>query len=341
LVRIDLMPAQSASIIIPTFNRSDLLFNCLSSLDKQAYPNDNYEIIVVDDGSLDRTREVVNRQFPRCRYLYQSNQGQASALNNGALNSCGDILILMDDDIVVESHFLARVMQFQNGRDKTLLLPLVVSACANPRTTFTQVYLSADRVESVNHQMVFRKGNFTDLIGCCFAIRRKDFFDVGGMRSPAVGLWPDWNDLEFAYRAKLNDIEFVICENIMIRHYESGFRSLDAACMRSHSSGVSATHLLKMHPELIAHIPMFRDKLPIVWIEDSPPLIVRKVARQISASLPFSWAMIRIVRLFERCCPNRHILLLLYRWIIGGYIYRGYREGLRKCARARSENGGC
>ena len=83
------------------------------------------------------------------------------------------------------------------------------------------------------------------------------------------------------------------------------------------------------YPCLMQYMPMFWDKGPVEWRQDSPARIARKVARQISSSSPAMALMEHTVPLLERSAPESKPLVLLYRWIASGYIYRGYREGLR------------
>jgi hypothetical protein len=90
----------------------------------------------------------------------------------------------------------------------------------------------------------------------------------------------------------------------------------------------SCKPLFTLHPEIKEHLPMFHDKGPIVWRQDSPGLILRKLARQSASSRPVMALMERSVPVFERYAPSSTTLRLLYRWIVSGHIYRGYREGL-------------
>ena len=71
------------SIIIPTYNRADLVEQSILSSIQQTYPNK--EIIVVDDGSTDNTREICQKYIDsgQIRYIYKQNGGIASALNRG------------------------------------------------------------------------------------------------------------------------------------------------------------------------------------------------------------------------------------------------------------------
>jgi GT2 family glycosyltransferase len=89
---------KSASIIIPTFNGSSRIGNCLDSLVKQTAGR-NVEILIVDDGSTDNTANVI-RGHPSLRLIVQANAGPASARNRGALEAEGEILLFTDDDCV-------------------------------------------------------------------------------------------------------------------------------------------------------------------------------------------------------------------------------------------------
>jgi glycosyltransferase involved in cell wall biosynthesis len=88
--------AKSASIIIPTFNGASRIGNCLHSLVKQTTGRD-IEILVVDDGSTDKTANLV-RSYSSVRLIAQANAGPASARNRGALEATGKILLFTDDD---------------------------------------------------------------------------------------------------------------------------------------------------------------------------------------------------------------------------------------------------
>ena len=84
------------SVIIPTWNRADLLAKALQSVFAQSLPP--AEVIVVDDGSTDDTRELVHSQFRDARYIYQQNRGVSSARNTGIQAASGDWIALLDSD---------------------------------------------------------------------------------------------------------------------------------------------------------------------------------------------------------------------------------------------------
>jgi glycosyltransferase involved in cell wall biosynthesis len=95
------------SIIVPTFNRADLLYFTLKSISLQTVDKSLIEIIVVDDGSVDNTKEVVDRfrSDYSIKYYFQEDDGYrvASARNVGIENSNGEILIFVDSGVVLQS----------------------------------------------------------------------------------------------------------------------------------------------------------------------------------------------------------------------------------------------
>ncbi len=82
------------SVIIPTFNRAKLLKRALKSVFAQTLQP--FEVIVVDDGSTDDTKEMV-KEFP-IKYFYQKNKGVSTARNLGIKNSSGDVIAFLDSD---------------------------------------------------------------------------------------------------------------------------------------------------------------------------------------------------------------------------------------------------
>ena len=88
----------AVSVVIPSYNRSELLLNAIESVLRQTYTD--YELIVIDDGSTDDTRKKLLPYMERIRYLYQSNQGASAAQNAGIRVSRGKwVSILGSDDI--------------------------------------------------------------------------------------------------------------------------------------------------------------------------------------------------------------------------------------------------
>ena len=84
------------SILIPTFNRADLLGQAIEAALAQTYPK--REILVIEDGSTDETHVVTSRFGQAIRHLRQENKGKAAAINLGISASKGDVILVLDDD---------------------------------------------------------------------------------------------------------------------------------------------------------------------------------------------------------------------------------------------------
>ncbi|MDD4271801.1 MAG: glycosyltransferase family A protein [Patescibacteria group bacterium] len=101
------------SIIIPVYNQAEHLANCLASIKKQTY--DNYEIIVVNDGSTDNIIRVI-KKFKKIfgfnlNYFEQENRGANAARNRGAKLAKGEYMIFCDADAVMEPNMLELMLK--------------------------------------------------------------------------------------------------------------------------------------------------------------------------------------------------------------------------------------
>lgn len=99
-------PALSA--VVCTYDRADLLRLTLESLCRQTLRRDAFEVVLVDDGSTDHTREVARSFESRLplRYSHQRNAGLASARNHGLFCARGEIVLFLDDDDVADHGLL-------------------------------------------------------------------------------------------------------------------------------------------------------------------------------------------------------------------------------------------
>jgi len=90
------LPMPRVSIIIPTCNRKAFVQEAIGSVLAQTY--EDFELIVVDDGSSDETGEALKRYDERLHYLYQANQGVSAARNNGLALAQGELIAFLDSD---------------------------------------------------------------------------------------------------------------------------------------------------------------------------------------------------------------------------------------------------
>jgi glycosyltransferase involved in cell wall biosynthesis len=99
------------TVLIDTYNYGHFIGEAIQSVFAQEFPSQNLEILVVDDGSTDDTKERVTRYGDRIRYLYKPNGGQASAFNLGIARARGEYVALLDADDYWLPAKLRRVME--------------------------------------------------------------------------------------------------------------------------------------------------------------------------------------------------------------------------------------
>jgi len=101
------------SVIIPTFNRSQILFKTLEHLANQTYPKEKYEIVVVDDNSTENIQEVIEKvknSHPELQLIYlkqdENKKGPAAANNLGIKSAKGKYILLMNNDVIADKHLI-------------------------------------------------------------------------------------------------------------------------------------------------------------------------------------------------------------------------------------------
>lgn len=208
------------SVIIPTYNRQSILEKCLRALEYQHIERGNrvtgYEVVVVDDGSSDGTVAWLQQQtdeFPHVRLLQQDHQGPAAARNLGVSHARGDIIIFIDSDLVVTSHFLQahadRLMVGQKlwRSDRIFTYGRVINTCNFDDPT-SEPYKVTDFSAAY-----FATGNV--------AIARK-WLDQAGSFDTRFHLY-GWEDLELGVRLKKLGLKLVKCPDAVGYHWHPPF----------------------------------------------------------------------------------------------------------------------
>jgi glycogen synthase len=322
----------TVSLIIPTYNRKDMLRDTLKSLAQQTYPN--FEVIVVDDGSTDETPEIVEEVFPfTLRYFRQSNQGATAARNLAARQSRADILAFLDDDILLDPDYLTYLIREHATNQNAIVVGTVNIQCEE--TTPLSQTLNASLASSQNSEDLA----FTDVYSNNMSIRRAAYFEVGMYHDLGFLGSSSWCDVDLGYRAYRQGFDFRRSTKARCSHRDYFASNLDRYKNRARTSAFQAVLLFQKYPELLSQLPMFYDKTPIIWGQDPPSLLARKLARSMVSSRPVLWSMEQIVNTLEKSYPSSNLLPSLYRYIIGGCIFHGYREGLRKFGKVDNKGG--
>lgn len=124
-------PKQDFSIIIPTYNEKDYLVNLLKSVENINYPEQCYEVIVVNDGSSDDTTEIISETFPNVNLInFETNQGRYQARKKGAETAKSENILFVDTRALVDQEILNTINQTNRKAIKGQV------ACGNPSNPF-------------------------------------------------------------------------------------------------------------------------------------------------------------------------------------------------------------
>lgn len=113
-----------ASVIIGTYNQKDILRKTVDSLINQTYPQDKYEVIIVDSSSSDGTEEIFANipGLPNVHYIRQENYGKAAARNRAIKEAKGNIILITDADTCQANNWIWEHMQCQSELNGAVLV---------------------------------------------------------------------------------------------------------------------------------------------------------------------------------------------------------------------------
>ena len=325
-----------ASFVVPTFKRPAALAETLAALVALDYPSDRYEVIVVDDGSDESTRDVVDRfgaRGPSIAYLAQPSRGVASARNLGASHARSDLLIFLDDDMLVEPDHLRRHLATRKQHDGCLLngrwefSPAVRDELE--RTPFGRFRLGLeDWVKTAITMEPLGDGCFrpSGVTACNLSISARLFASLGGFDEsfPFAGC----EDQEFSHRAQNAGSTFVYDPGILLGHNDDRV-DFDRFCARQWRGAVTSVYLVHRHPEAFADRALLLENAQITPF-DPFRLRAKKLMKSIYGSRAGLLAARLLQRVLERIAPDSQALQRVHTMTVGAYIFLGVREGLAR-----------
>ncbi len=223
------------SVIIPTFNRKEILYYCLKALLKQTFSRDRFEILIIDDGSTQDIKSMVEDfdTGPFIRYFRQEKAGQARAENLGIKNARGDILLFLDNDMIsvetlIEEHFKYHqkyknhIVRGSYANTSNYINP---EASAEGRFFSTAFFINGN--VSIKKSELVKAGMFDE-----------DFKEYG------------WLDLELGVRLRKNGLSVITNYKAFSYHYQKEFEPEDfpAICKKEIERGHMAVLFYSKHP---------------------------------------------------------------------------------------------
>ncbi len=249
------------SVIIPTYNRAEILKKCLEKLAQQQ--GVEFEVVVVDDGSTDDTKAVVKSLISsgaigesRLQYVWQKKSHQGVARNRGVGMAKGDIILFIGDDIFVEPEFLMKhhdrhaeypdenvvVLGFTTW-DPTLRINSYMRFLEDSGWQFGYRFLKPKMIGRTDPYKFFYTSNIS---------LKKSFFEKEKFNEDFA--FYGWEDIELGYRLwKRQDMKIYYEPQAIAYHHHEILPSDLAEKMRN--IGKSALHFQRLQPD-IQVIPM-------------------------------------------------------------------------------------
>ena len=167
-----MVDSPKVSVIVPTYNRADRLERALNSIVSQTYQD--FELIVVDDGSTDKTSQLM-KSFPKAQYFYiKKNSGVSKARNVGLAFAKGELICFLDsDDLWKEKKIQIQSLWLENNKDSQICYT-------------DEIWVrNGVRVNPMNRHRKYSGDIFRHCLGLCIVspssvmIRAKLFDEVG------------------------------------------------------------------------------------------------------------------------------------------------------------------
>lgn len=299
-----------ASVVIATYNRAERLAACLASLAEQGTDRSRFEVIVVVDGSTDETCSLLDSlSMPfSLRVIWQRNQGQCAALNRGAAEASGDLLVFLDDDITVAPGFISAHLALFDSEPNAVGVGQMLLRPAPGSDWFAFAFAENWRRHYARLNAHPETVTWRDCFGGNMSVSRELFQAVGGF---ATGLARGY-DVELAARLEDAGGRFVYLPGATgVQDERKDFRAL---LRDAELGGQAAVAIYRRRPEGLTLIGHFPEQTP------QSAILVRTLLR-----FPLPAAVLaRLLWLAPRIGQAERCFDLLHRYA----FWRGVKAGL-------------
>jgi glycosyltransferase involved in cell wall biosynthesis len=163
------------SIIIPTYNRPDRLKRCLKSIVRQKFPKEDFEVIIIDDGSEQDNKSVVDEFCGEMdlAYMKRERKGPAASRNEGLKNANASIVAFTDDDCVLDEGWLSAIHEgFERYPEVSCLKGKTLAFEPSEFARACEKYIYGSKKSHATNNIAYRKEIFDDIGG--FDTRYRD-----------------------------------------------------------------------------------------------------------------------------------------------------------------------
>ena len=245
----------AVSVVVPTYNRCEVLQRTVRCLLEQTFAAEQYEVIVVDDQSTDDTWQWLQEAQAHDRPLIavrNPKKGRGQARNAGLSAARGEIVCFVDDDVWVVPGFVQAHWEAHQRAGERAVVIGGLGHCPETKDTIANAYEDArlvrveKRIQDAGEQLdagFFRTGNVS--------AQRRFLTEIGGFSEAFQGY--SYEDSELGYRLKAHGGRFVYAPQAAGVHFTE--ISIAAILRKSTEAGRSAVTFLRLWPEAAGPVP--------------------------------------------------------------------------------------
>ena len=333
------------SVVVATYNRSDVLKTTIARLAEQTLPPQYYEVLVVDDGSSDDTGDMVRRLIGKTpfqlQYLVHSNRGPGATQNRGITAASGEIVLLMADDVHPTSSMLETHLAFHQNHpeQKFAALGRVLQSEELPATEFQKhwdpfKYWELDGLTELPYWKFW---------ACNISVKRTLLLQHGMFRELKGAAH---EDVELGYRLSKAGLRILYHPAALAYHYH--VETLSSAVKRAYERGLNWKLIDQSIPDpqihvkyhilnaatIKHHVRVFRNlSNSLLPAEDRnlPALLIKHMLRTIVFN---RLTIARWIQLLEAAEHNGTLARCLhpkiYRGVVSYHFLKGCRDDRRR-----------
>lgn len=275
------------SIIIPTYNRKDILEKCLLALKDQDCQRTRYEIIIVDDGSSDDTRGMLDRLPPetdlKVKYYRQDHKGPAAARNLGIKKAEGMIVFFFGDDMMASRELIKEHMEY-HGRFQADNVAVLGNISWPPGTKLSPFLKWLECGAQFGYSLIKNPGDvsYKFFYSSNISLKKQFLLDYGLFDEDFR--YAAYEDIELGYRLKKHGLRILYDKEAKAYHEHDIYKA--SFMKRTELAGRALKVLVKRHPELedtlIQKVVKFSPRFVLAFILwNMPQWLARIVPRKL------------------------------------------------------------
>jgi GT2 family glycosyltransferase len=316
--------AMKVSIVIPTHNRLEKLRETVEKLRLQDFSTEDYEIVVVDDGS--NPPVTFEKEFtvaPNVTIIRMEGEERSVARNTGAREAHGELLIFIDDDISTQKDFVEKHWQTHQEFSDALVVGEILLPAESQNTPFGRFRQRLEKDGIPRQRGLVAEKNFCAAGNA--SIKRELFLQLNGFDKTISSS----EDQDFALRHTAQGGQIVYLPEASVIHQDKAL-DIRGYCQRNEWGSRLMLPFYERYPDFPPNVEREKVNGLVKWGKESVGISIRKMVKTMLASKLSVAILFKTADALEKIAPDSSILDKIYRLLLGAHIFRGYRVAMKE-----------